>query len=251
MTTLAPEAQRTLAEVAQRHGVSLDAAQAVLHALAASGGGMAQFNHPDLGGMGQWSRSGMIMVGDMFNHGLKARVDALCTELAGKLPSFGTVSAAPPQSQSQYQGPSGAHSSGFGASGSWWPADLGAPASSGGQNDLRYAYFPATRRLALMRQGQVELYDTGDHQIGGVSQQQGGAGENLPVFSSDKGQVRLTDLRRVGEGGQPAPTAAEPARAAESGDPLATIERLAELRQKGVLSEEEFAAKKAELLSRL
>jgi hypothetical protein len=34
-------------------------------------------------------------------------------------------------------------------------------------------------------------------------------------------------------------------------DIFATIERLAELRQKGVLTEEEFAAKKSELLSRL
>jgi len=34
-------------------------------------------------------------------------------------------------------------------------------------------------------------------------------------------------------------------------DPLALIERLAGLRQKGILTEDEFAAKKAELLSRL
>jgi hypothetical protein len=34
-------------------------------------------------------------------------------------------------------------------------------------------------------------------------------------------------------------------------DIFATIERLAELRQKGILTEEEFVAKKSELLSRL
>jgi hypothetical protein len=34
-------------------------------------------------------------------------------------------------------------------------------------------------------------------------------------------------------------------------DVLATIEKLADLRDKGILSDEEFAAKKAELLSRL
>jgi hypothetical protein len=34
-------------------------------------------------------------------------------------------------------------------------------------------------------------------------------------------------------------------------DIFANIERLAELQQKGILSPEEFAAKKAELLSRL
>ena len=50
-------------------------------------GDQAQFNHPDPGGLGQWSQGGMIMVGDMFNQGLKYRVDALCNELAGLLRS--------------------------------------------------------------------------------------------------------------------------------------------------------------------
>jgi len=36
-----------------------------------------------------------------------------------------------------------------------------------------------------------------------------------------------------------------------AGDAIVKIERLAELRKKGALSEEEFAAKKAELLARL
>ena len=33
--------------------------------------------------------------------------------------------------------------------GGGWPADLGQPATTGSQNNLRYAYFPATRRLAI------------------------------------------------------------------------------------------------------
>ena len=46
------------------------------------GGGQAQFSHPDLGGMGQWSRGGMTQVGDMFNNSLKAQVAAACQDLA-------------------------------------------------------------------------------------------------------------------------------------------------------------------------
>ena len=34
---------------------------------------MAQFSHADFGGMSQWS-SGMTMVGDMFNDGLKSKL---------------------------------------------------------------------------------------------------------------------------------------------------------------------------------
>lgn len=37
----------------------------------------------------------------------------------------------------------------------------------------------------------------------------------------------------------------------EESDIFAKIERLAELRQKGILSEQEFASKKSELMSRL
>jgi hypothetical protein len=43
---------------------------------------MAQFDHRELGGAGQWMPGGMTMVGDMFNHGLKAKVDGLCSELS-------------------------------------------------------------------------------------------------------------------------------------------------------------------------
>jgi hypothetical protein len=39
-------------EIAQRHGFSADAARAVADALRHGGGRMAQFNHPELGGMG-------------------------------------------------------------------------------------------------------------------------------------------------------------------------------------------------------
>src|SRR5271170_463456 len=58
----------------------------------------------------------------------------------------------------------------------WWPADLGAPSSVGAQNDARYAYFPAERRLVVDLKGKVTVYDTQDHHIGGFSQQQPGSG---------------------------------------------------------------------------
>ena len=41
------------------------------------------------------------------------------------------------------------------------------PSSTGAQNKIRYAYFPATRRLAIEIKGHVTIYDTLDHQISG------------------------------------------------------------------------------------
>ena len=68
-----------LQAVADRHGVGLDAVRHLIRALERGHGTMAQFDHPDLGGMGQWFSGGMVMVGRMFDDALKARVDALCT----------------------------------------------------------------------------------------------------------------------------------------------------------------------------
>ena len=47
MQELTPEGQRIIQNIAQRHGVSVDAALTLLRALVAGQGTMAQFSHPD------------------------------------------------------------------------------------------------------------------------------------------------------------------------------------------------------------
>ncbi|MCK1384241.1 SHOCT domain-containing protein [Bradyrhizobium sp. 21] len=233
MQQLTDEGRRIVDDVARRHGFSSDAVLCMLLAVSAGYGNQAQFNHPEFGGMGQWSMGGMIMIGDMFNNYLKGRVDSLCQELSSLIqgqPLF----QMPAQSQSQSQGggggwqgqAGGSHqqqsngygNTGYGGSGSslfvpaassnWWPADLGMAGSTGGQNNLRYAYFPAARRLAVDINGQVSVYDTGQHQIGGFSQQQ--SGDQSITFTSQFGLVRVADLPRV----SPVNTGAAPQQAA-------------------------------------
>lgn len=299
-TSLTPEGMHAVQDIANRSGVSLDAALTLLDALMRGNGTQAQFSHNELGGMGQWSQGGMIMVGDMFNQGLKYRVDSLCNELSNLLRSQPIVAPAPiyqsTSYQSQNQGNGGGASLFFanaGGGSGWWPSDLGQPSSSGAQNDLRYAFFPAARRLAIVKGSELRVYDTGDHQISGYSQQQGG--DQSLTFTSQYGLVRVADLPVVGGGGEgarepatpppyapppqasfveslsqppfaspppvpapyaPAPVAA-PAPAAPhaphltSAEILQTIEGLADLRKKEILTEEEFSTKKAALLSRL
>jgi Short C-terminal domain len=272
MPELTPEGQNIVAQVAQRHGVSADAALTLLRALAAGHGTMAQFNHPDLGGMGQWTQGGMIMVGNMFDHGLKARVDAVCTELASLLrdqPSILAATGSRTHHQSSGPGVSLFVAGADSPSERWWPSDLGQPSSAGFQNNLRYAIFPAAHRLAIEKSGQITLYDTGDYLISGVSQQQG-ADQSL-TFTSQHGLVRLRDLPVV-EAGRRSSTPdtpqngtaseLEPVASVITGaaarspqvsaeDIFATLERFAELHKKGVLTDEEFATKKAELLARI
>jgi hypothetical protein len=212
MRNLTSEGQAKVAEIAQRHGVGTDGVLCMLDALVRGGGTMAQFNHPDFGGSGQWMMGGMTMVSDLFNNALKARVDNICFELSTLLSNDqGWLwEPVPVQSSGQtFNQSSSSMPGGFGGSfggwnsGSWWPSDLGQPNSSGGQNNIRYAYFGHANRLAVDVGGIVTVYDTGDHRISGVSQQQGD-GWTL-TFSSQYGTVPVGTLRVVsGDGGQPA-----------------------------------------------
>ncbi|WP_295044907.1 hypothetical protein [uncultured Paracoccus sp.] len=185
---LTDEKRQAVAEVARRNGFGEEATLAMLDALMRGNGMQAQFNNPEFGGMGQWS-GGMLMIGDMFNNGLKGRVDMLIRDLA----ALGiTASDLLPQGG----GGSGGFSGGF--SGGWssnWPAELGAPSSSGSQNGMDYAVFPSTRRLAVRQNGHMSIYDTGDLQIGGVSQQQGNS--QTLQFTSQSGPVVLENLIRI------------------------------------------------------
>jgi len=244
----------------------------------------AQFNHPELGGMGQWSNGGMTMVGDMFNNSLKATVDGLCSELSGLVAQQSVFIPIPrPQGTSMQSQQSGTSLFVAGGGHPAWPDELGFPSSTGAQNTMRYGVFPEKRRLAVDIGGRVDVYDTGDHQISGVSQQQ--SGDQSLTFTSQYGIVRVADLPKVSVAGssdaavkadsQPPPEedaaeavqttvpivessseapAQKPVSTSTSSDAdgiIALIRKLADLREGGILTDAEFEAKKAELLSRL
>jgi hypothetical protein len=202
MTQLSPKGLRAVEEIAHRTGFSQDAVTSMLVSIVGGRGGMAQFSHPEFGGSGQWMAGGAIMISDMFNNALKARVDALCNELSALIrnePDF----AAADSFQSQSQGALGNFQRGLSSllvdagpdQANWWPSDLGVPSSLGAQNDVRYAYFPATRRLAIDVNGKVSVYDTQDHRISGFSQQQPGSGSLS--FSSQLGGGDVSRLPAV------------------------------------------------------
>jgi hypothetical protein len=255
--------------LAQRYGVSTDAVTALLIAVNNGGGTMAQFYHPELGGGGQWMAGGMTMVGDMFNSRLQYTVSGLCSELAALLRNQ-QVFATPPAPAA-----GGSLHSGN----TWWPSELGSPSSNGGQNDSRYAYFPGSQRLAIDRGGRVTVYDTLNHQIGGVQQQQGNYGslsftsqlgtftvDSLPIVSGAPQQQQAQQQQPSYQQQPPSyqqpsyqqsPPSSEPARQSGSIEPrsssevLDALQRLGQLHQNGILSDDEFRAKKAELLARL
>ena len=160
--------------LARQHGVSVEAVRVLQAAVQRGGGRQAQWSHPELGGMGQWSAGGMTQVGDMFNTALRDKVAALCAALAEQ-PSAASPAPEP-----------------AGDAGDWWPEALGKPSATGAQNSMRYACFPEARRVAVKQAGVVTIYDSGEHRISGVSQSQSGS-QNL-LFTSQLGTVRAQDL---------------------------------------------------------
>jgi hypothetical protein len=232
----------------------MNAVMTMLQAVVNGGGSMAQFSVPELGGSGQWMQGGMTMVGDMFNQGLQFTVSNLCAELSQLIYTQPIFEPAPTK--------------GFGGAslGNWWPAELGSPNSSGSQNAVRYAYFAQSRRLVMDVMGVVSVFDTLDHQISGVSQQQGGG--SSVQFSSQYGTVDTINLPLISTNA-PAKvspivadvvesfpitdevTSAPEKLSADTKMILDAIEQIASLHAKGILSDAEFGSKKAELLARL
>lgn len=258
---------QNIVNVANRYGISVNAVTDLTQTLIRTNGSMAQFNIPELGGGGQWMQGGMTMVGDMFNNQLKATVNGLCIELSNLINQGGIQYKPLPKVENQ---------NGFlsGSAGNWW-GDLGFPNSSGSQNNTNYAIFSNIGRLAIRENGLVTVFNTLDHQIGGTGQQQGG---NYSVsFTSQYGNVDLNTLPIVSGGeNKPKPKQApiqnnnnnnnnilqnEPLQAIVAPvqldnnnfeeDIFTKIEKMAALKDKGILTVEEFENKKIDLLNRL
>lgn len=280
MKQLSPSGQQIINNIAQRYAFSSDAVFSMLVSVINGNGSMAQFNHPEFGGSGQWMRGGMIMVGDMFNNGLKNSVGNLCQELANLIanePNLIQTGSFQSQNQDNQEHANDANnspqqnSSNSGNavslfmpgedSQNWWiSSGLQFPNSIGKQNNIRYAYFASIRRLAIQLHGDITLYDTLDHQIGGFSQQQGN--EASLTFTSQYGLVDIKtlpivsinndDLQRLNSQQIVAPiTIDSPKSTVQETDIFSAIEKLAILKDKAILTENEFSTKKAELLARL
>jgi len=265
MKALTKEGQQAISEIAQKYSLEQSTVETLANALVRGNGTMAQFNIPELGGAGQWMRGGMTMVGDMFNHGLKVKVEQVAAELSDLI-STKIIFVADDQERPV---------SGEVKPEKSWPTVFGSPTSSGSQNNFKYAYFGPARRLVIEEDGKRYIYDTKHHQISGVSQQQG-SGRSYQ-FTSNDGTVNLNDLPLISEPGLHQQETPELPYDVVSGNSvndtddvrhayssgvevptrtpqdivIETIEKLNILFEKGQITEEEFKTKKQELLARL
>lgn len=169
-----------ITQIATQFNLSESAVGHLWDALVNGNGTMAQFNHPELGGMGQWQSGGMLMIGDMFNNQLKLTIGNLFGALAPLVseallhPGTEEAESAPP------------------ARSAWWPAEYGTPTAAGSQNGMRYAYFPGAKRLVVDQGGSLSIYDTEGHHITGASQQNGDV-----TFNTPNGSLALDRLPKL------------------------------------------------------
>lgn len=238
-----------LSDCAERFGFGLNAVEHLWAAVSEGSGDMAMFDHPEFAGPGQWMRGGLIMITDPGNYVLKNRIDALCNELSRLFREQGAGSLS---NHRRLNANARAWDVVSVERENWWPAQLGEPCATGTGNELSYAYFDASRRLAIRRGSRVTLFDTATHRITGLSQSQQGSASEL-VFTSQLGEVTLDELEQMpaAEDQDRAPEQTASAKKGSSTDILDALERLGALQRQGVLTEAEFAAKKQELLARL
>lgn len=168
--------------IAAKYQITEASVRTLLEGLQMSSGYQVQFNIAELGGMGQW-QSGMVMIGDMFNDGLKAKVSALCAELASFLreshPTEPEETATEPTTSAA-------------------PIKTLPATFSGSQNGTKYAYFAPQNILEIEDKGNITRYSTEGLSLFGVQQSQDGSGKKLK-FTHAGGTVTVDDLKPAAE----------------------------------------------------
>ena len=77
-----------------------------------------------------------------------------------------------------------------------WPLELGIASTSGTSPEMRYAYFPQSRRLAVEWHGVLTIYDTAEYQFRGMLQAHSSETVGTSILTQ-RGRVRLTELATV------------------------------------------------------
>lgn len=165
-------------DIAAKYQITEATVRTLLEGLQTTSGFQVQFNSAELGGMGQW-QSGMVMIGDMFNDGLKAKVAALCAELASFVREY---QAAQPEEKEKEDATVSA------------PIKTIPATFSGSQNGAKYAYYAPQNVLQIEEEGKISRYSTEGLTLWGVQQSQDGTGKKLK-FTHAGGTITVDDLK--------------------------------------------------------
>lgn len=149
------------------HGFPREAVTCAIDAARQGNFSQAQFNHPALGGMGQWM-PGMVMIGDIFNGLLQSRVSSLFADIARRRDSL----AAAQQSS--------------------LPLAYGSPSQTSRQNNFVVAYFPNVQRLVAGYEPTLRAYALGGRIVTGIQVQ-----NDHVVVNTSQGSFDLSSFQEV------------------------------------------------------
>ena len=178
--------------VAQRYLIAEPVVRKLFDQLKVSCATACSFDIPELGGMGHWS-PGHVTGAPGADHSLRMRIDGLCSELAALIQGSET-SAPEALTRAAHTAPASGRVD-LPAGESWWPASFGMPAASGERHGMRFAFFPAAKRLLVQQGARIDAHDTRDAQVTGVAEM---SGETTSLmFNTDKGTVKLEEWKCV------------------------------------------------------
>lgn len=170
--------EKEVKRIAKKHNFSEETVQILLQSIIQGGGSQAQFNLNELGGMGQW-QAGMIMIGDMFNNGLKNRVNDLCFELSELSRNLPVEKTEGKKSEKV-------------------KAETRQVTFKGSQNEMTYQYFDSENRLEILENGKMEAqYDTTGFELSGVQQQQDNSIKSIKFQDKNGKTLSLKDFKKV------------------------------------------------------
>lgn len=166
--------KKEIKNLAKKYGFSEQTVETLLQGLIQSGGNQVQFNISELGGMGQW-QSSMVMIGDMFNNGLKNSVNNLCFELAEL--SRNVPAETKESKKSKAEDPI---------------------TFKGSQNEDGYQYIASKNRLEILKNGKVTAkYDTTGFELTGAQQQQSNADKDFKFQDKSGKTLSLKDFKKL------------------------------------------------------
>ncbi len=168
----------SIAQIAQTHQLSEEVVTHLFNQLALGNGRQAQFNHPALGGMGQW-QNGMLMISDFSNHALKAKLTGVFADLVQLYTREGGPSSleAKPETDS-----------------------LGKPSMVATQNYLTVNYYQDKSLLVITdnQRKTAITYSVAPHRLTGISQQNQNNSLYGISFVTAQGQtLTVNDFKQV------------------------------------------------------
>lgn len=169
--------KKEIKSLAKKYGFSEQTIEILLQGLIQSGGNQVQFNLSELGGMGQW-QSGMVMIGDMFNNGLKNSVNNLCFELAELSRNLPVEKSKAKNNQKSKQEDQ--------------------ITFKGSQNEEGYQYIASKNRLEILKNGKVKtIYDTTGFELTGAQQQQSNTDRDFKFQDKSGKTLSLKDFKKL------------------------------------------------------